>query len=102
MARFTKGGAAEVDLIDAARRGEPLLVSLSDTKDFRSLVYEQRRALASQVVILPLLEHRAAKIQARTFKNASYLFPNQRSINMRRAMFEPRRERLLRYDTSPG
>src|SRR5437588_8939562 len=102
MARFTKSGAAEVNLIDPPRGGQPLLVPLSDAKDFRPLVHEERRTLAPQIIILALLEHRAAKIQACSLKNASYLFPNQRRVNVRRAVSEPRGERLLGYDISPG
>src|SRR5207237_4918666 len=101
MTRFTKSGAAEVDLIDAARGREPLLVSLRDPEDFRPLTHEQWRTLASQIVILALVEHRPAQIQARAFKNASHFFPNQRSVDMRRAVFEPCGERLLRYDIRP-
>ena len=102
VARFTKSRAAEINLIGAAGRGKPLLISLSDPKDFGPFVDEQGRALAPQIVVVALVEHRTPQIQAGAFQDAPHLLPGQRRVDARRSMFQPRSKRLVRHQICAG
>src|SRR2546425_11499468 len=102
MPRFTKSRTAEVNLIGAAGRSQPLLVSLSNPKNFGPLIDKQRRALAPQIVVVALIEHLTAKIQARAFQDTSHLLPDQRRVDTRRSMLQPRSKRLVAQQIRAG